>query len=191
MLPLRDGTWRFGASKNKIERGSSSMSDQPSSTNQGQIEPAERSGTDKKTEEHWISTPGGRTTVKFVMPAIALILGVAPFLESLLNIRDRGERKQVVNQGDTKPKPEHGEGAPPKPKPFTFEDYIDSNARPVVGRKNIAIHVLTTRAFDTVPLAGAAQRGLKNGGYNVLPLFRKRFADDGLDRELFGGSASL
>jgi len=79
----------------------------------------------------------------------------------------------------------------PKPDALVASPYIDTQVRRQDGRVNVAVQIVTLPGSELAPIEGAAARALRERGYNVLPLFRERFAHDGLDQKLFNGDASL
>lgn len=97
---------------------------------------------------------------------------------------------QVVVTPPPRPQPR------PQPNPYSYIDrYIDRAASGVAGKTNVALHIIDpiidANGRAMLPIEGAAQSVLRERGVHVVPLFRQRFAQDGLDRELFRGSTSL
>lgn len=75
--------------------------------------------------------------------------------------------------------------------PTDLEKYIDSSAHGSEDKKNVAVTVLEYADMDVSPLQDAAQRALRERGYNVLPLFRASFSKDEIGRTLFTGSSAV
>jgi len=69
--------------------------------------------------------------------------------------------------------------------------YIDSSVERMPDQPNVALHMLPIKGFEVTALEDAASSVLVDLGYHVPTLFRKHFTNDGLDQELFRGSARL
>lgn len=72
-----------------------------------------------------------------------------------------------------------------------IDRYIDRRAGTVSGAANVAVRLMGSQDADSASLASAVNRALRDRGFNVVPLFKPAFAQEGLDRELFQGSPSL
>lgn len=80
----------------------------------------------------------------------------------------------------------------PKLSPQEFvARYIDLATQRIPDRPSVALHVLSIPGFATNGIEDAAGATLTSLGYHVPALFRAPFAGDGLDKELFRGSAKL
>ena len=69
--------------------------------------------------------------------------------------------------------------------------YIDTAVTVLPDKPGIAVHLIGLPGQDITGIADAAQSALRDEGYNVMPLFKRRFSQDRRDLEAYDGSASL